>query len=202
MIYSMRHLKCSWKISIICILLLSACESSRHPVESEVENPTSEVLHFLLDVNDIPSNWDFVKISQPSQVTWLQQENLLDSASIYVSGDYRLKGEKYYANIFHVIAQYSDTMSERNDVSLHSFFGGNNEHREIEPPLLLNFENETNAKCFETGIFYQCSVNASYQFINSYVSVVTPKEMGIEGLKGLLNSILKVIDGKITNKQN
>ncbi len=201
MIYSVCHFKHFWKISIFCVLLLSACESSNNPVKSEIENPNSEVLHFLLDVNDIPSNWDYISISQPSRVTWLQQENLLDSSSIYMSGDYRLSEKKYFANIFHVIAKYSDTMPARNDVSLHSVFGDGNEDKEIEPPLLLNFGNETKIKCFETEVFHKCSVNTSYQFINSYVSVVVPKEMGIEGLKSLLNSILKVIDGKIINGQ-
>ena len=92
-------------------------------------------------------------------------------------------------------------MPARNDISLHSVFGDNKEDKEIEPPLLLNFGNETNIKCFDTEVFYKCSVNTSYQFVNSYVSVVVPNEMGIEGLKSLLNSILKVIDGKITNEQ-
>ena len=121
MIFSMHHFKRFWKISIFCVLLLSACESSRHPAESEIENPNSEVLHFLLDVNDIPSNWDFVSITQPSRATWLQQENLLDSASIYMSGDYRLS-EKNTLLIFFMLLPNILTLCQQEMIFHYTLF--------------------------------------------------------------------------------
>lgn len=182
-------------IIVLCASILSACQ--QFPARStEVENQNSQALSFVIDTKDIPGKWSWssITVNQPSQATWITHEDLSDSAASYLKGYYWLAGKRYYVSVFHNIAQYSKLIPETESVVLHSVFEGS---KPMNLPNLLNLGDKTEVACFDSSEYYDCTVIANYQFIKSFVTVIVPKELGIEELENLMAPILKANNAKI-----
>lgn len=188
-------------ILIFSVLILSACQNS--PTRStKIKNQDSKLLNLIIDAKEIPGKWSwaFININQPSQANWINQENLLDSSSSNLKGDYWLSGKSYYISILHNIAQYSNSTPVRDTITLHSVF--TTDSQEIEPLNVQHYGNNTAIKCFDSEIYYDCTVVVNYQFTESIITVIAPQELEIPELENLLSSILKTNDSKITNAEN
>jgi hypothetical protein len=181
--------------TILVAVILSSCQSASKR-ETDIENKDSPILKMLIDPKDLPSWFEaLTTINQPSKAEWLLQENLSDSAASYLKGDYSVGNKRYYISIFHNVAQYSQPVAEMALIQLHSVF---DENKEVALFNLQNFGDMMVYKCFDSEIFYDCTVNIRYPNIESFVTVIVEKGFGIGELESLLNSILSIINSKIT----
>jgi hypothetical protein len=184
---------------VVVLSILTACQIfSNGSTEASIENPESQTLKLILVPKDIPGKWSWLlsNTNQPSRAEWLHPENLSDSASNYMKGDYWFAGKQYYISILHNVAQYVGTTPEAELSRLHSVF---DKSEEIEPPNLQSFGSKTIARCFDSESYLDCTIVVSYHSIESNVTIVVPKGLGVQELENLLNSILKVSDDKVIN---
>lgn len=184
-------------VVMLVVSILSACQPAPSS-SSKVENQNSQALKFVIESKDIPGKWSWasITVNQPSQAEWINHENLSDSAASYLKGDYWVAGKSYYISVFHNVAQYSKPIPDSESPILNSVFDSS---KQINPPNFQTFSNKTEKACFDSDVYYDCTVVENYEFIKSYITIIAPKELGMQELESLLNSILKVGSSKFSH---
>lgn len=185
-------------IASLVIFILGACNAATpRKAETDIENPEAQSLKLAITPTDVPGKWSWERatVHQSSKVDETQTD-MIDTTFTGLIGDYRFERKEYYIWIIHWISIYPNGVPSVEANQLHSAF--EEDGQESELPSLQKFGDKMIAKCFDSEVFLDCTIVVSYEIVESKVSLIAPKGLGLSELGNLINAILSVNDKKIT----
>ncbi len=183
-------------IFTLCLLfsfLMTNCYLNRER-NTQIDDPNSKLLNYLLQETDFENNWTQTDISvkQREESPTAQNDRLLQNAHFYITGYYGT--EKYYISVFHDLKFFEKSITLK-PLEFTSGIQGKT--------VILNLESMgqyQQVACIRNSDTVACKITNSYGNIVSSIILYGPTSISDLELEKLLNYFLVVIDQRILKK--
>ena len=167
---------------------------SQFTEKSSIQNSSSQALIPLVEKQDFPDNWEWISesVQQPSKFPW--EDSPSDTAeSILIAKVSHLLIFRHYVRVFNWTSFYESPISEQEF--------NNRIPSGIDETSFTPTVNKAGkyfyAICSKGSDFYACDVSIGYEHLISFISFITPQELGEQFPIDLINSSIESVEQKV-----